>query len=221
MHIKNTPSTYTLIGANLLPLIGVLFFSWSLTEILLIFWAETAIVGFFTFWKILLSKKIDDQEVQTIQKLKESNPEKYNGLKPGKTTKFFLSVFFPVHFGGFMMGHAFFLIALFGDVGTPLQHIDMKGILFSLSTLFISHLFSFFMNYIGKKEYLLYSPQQLILQPYKRIVIMHMAVLFGGIFAEALGTPIYALIILILGKIVVDLFSHAHEHKEVNQLSIT
>jgi len=217
MHIKNTPSTYTLIGANLLPLFGVLFFSWSLTEILLIFWAETAIVGFFTFWKLVFSKKIDDQELKTLEALRKSNPEKYKDWKPGNTTKIFLGFFFPVHFGGFMLGHAFFLVSMFGDVGTPLSSIDLKGVLFSLATLFVSHMFSFFTNYIGKKEYLLYSPQQLMLQPYKRIVIMHMAVLFGGIFAETLGTPIYALIILILGKIVVDLFSHSQEHKDVTQ----
>ncbi|HBB38104.1 MAG: hypothetical protein UV82_C0002G0060 [Candidatus Magasanikbacteria bacterium GW2011_GWD2_43_18] len=221
MRFPRTLSTYTLIGANAVPLLGVLFLSWSLTEVLLIFWAETAIVGFFTFWKVIYSKKVDDQERKTIEQLKESNPEKYNNVKPGNTTKIFLSFFFPLHFGGFMVGHAFFLVLLFGDVGTPLSDIVLKGVLFSLATLFVSHVFSFFTNYIGKKEYLLYSPQQLMVQPYKRVVIMHIAVLLGGIFAVALGTSIYALIILIIGKIVVDLFSHAQEHKDATQPLLT
>ncbi len=37
-----------LVVGNLLPLLGALFFGWSFSEILWLYWLESAIIGFFT-----------------------------------------------------------------------------------------------------------------------------------------------------------------------------
>ena len=84
--------------------------------------------------------------------------------------------------------------------------------MYSLLTLFASHLVSFFVNYVGKKEYHDMTPQVVMIQPYKRVVMMHITVLFGGIVVSALGSPVVALVILVLMKIALDLFAHKKEH---------
>ncbi|OIO19779.1 MAG: hypothetical protein CO029_01285 [Candidatus Magasanikbacteria bacterium CG_4_9_14_0_2_um_filter_41_10] len=208
MKNNRSISTYSLIVVNLIPLFGVLFLSWSLIEILFLFWAETAVIGFFTFWKIFLSKKIDPEELTTAKKLPNTH------IQPGRAIKIVLLFFFPFHFGMFMLGHFIFLIIVFVEHG-PFQTLGEnlgKGILFSFVSLFISHLISFLVNYIGKKEYEQYSPQELMIQPYKRVVIMHVTILLGGIVISALGAPVFALVMLVLMKILLDLFAHTKEH---------
>ena len=44
--------------------------------------------------------------------------------------------------------------------------------------------------------------------PYRRIVIMHVTIIIGGGLSLALGTPVIALMLLILLKTAVDLRAH-------------
>jgi hypothetical protein len=41
------PSVFAIIAANQLPLLGVLFWGWSVFALLLLFWPENVIIGFF------------------------------------------------------------------------------------------------------------------------------------------------------------------------------
>src|SRR5947199_7622205 len=49
-------SALLLVAANAIPLVGVLFFGWSLWTILVLYWAENGIVGLWTVPKILLAR---------------------------------------------------------------------------------------------------------------------------------------------------------------------
>lgn len=49
-------SAILLVAANLIPLVGVLFFGWSLWTILVLYWVENGIVGFWNVPKILLAQ---------------------------------------------------------------------------------------------------------------------------------------------------------------------
>lgn len=49
-------SAIVLIAANLIPLVGVVFFGWSLWTILVLYWVENGIVGFWNVPKILLAR---------------------------------------------------------------------------------------------------------------------------------------------------------------------
>lgn len=48
--------------------------------------------------------------------------------------------------------------------------------------------------------------------PYKRVVILRLTIIFGGFAAMALGSPVYALLLLIGIKTALDLKSHQKEH---------
>lgn len=49
-------------------------------------------------------------------------------------------------------------------------------------------------------------------EPYRRVIIMHMTLIFGGFLTLSFGTNITALMLLLLLKIVADLRSHISQH---------
>jgi len=79
--------------------------------------------------------------------------------------------------------------------------------------LVVSHLFSFFWNYLYRGEYRRVSLPILMFSPYARVVVLHVTILVGGFGAMALGSPLWALIILLGLKIGIDLAAHLKEHR--------
>jgi hypothetical protein len=134
--------------------------------------------------------------------------------------KFFMVPFFAFHYGLFCLVHGVFVFALFGhdDFG---HHFGPFGPLGNLFTVFkeqqlwwgvaplaASHLYSFVVNYLGHGEYRRTVVPLLMFQPYARIIVLHLAILFGGFIAMALGSGFGVLAILIVGKTLLDLHFH-------------
>ena len=196
-----TPSLLALLLANAVPIIGVLFLGWTVFPLLLLYWLENVIVGGFNVAKMLLARPAE--------------PIYWAG-------KLFLIPFFIVHFGGFTFVHGVLLVALFGPKG--LQPFDLltavpAGIRtnqlgWGFLSLVASHGFSFFWNYLKNGEYQRASLQILMGQPYGRIVVLHLTVLFGGWVVILLGSPVGALVVLVGLKTAADWRAHVAERKK-------
>lgn len=195
------PSTLCLIAANLVPLAGVLFLGWNLGELMLLFWSESAIVGFYNVMKLIVV---------------------------GRLAAIFTVPFFIGHYGGFMSAHFMFVYFLFiqggqgggTSAGVYTVLVEMFGPLWpALLSLFISHGISFWTNFIGNQEHVGRTTSQQMQEPYKRIMIMHVTIIFGGWFLMLLGTPLPALVLLIILKIAVDTRAHQREHTAAPTLS--
>ena len=78
--------------------------------------------------------------------------------------------------------------------------------------LVISHGVSFVNNFVGRSEYLRITPQEQMMQPYQRVIMLHVTVLAGGLVVLLLGQPTLALVLLILLKTGADLRAHVMEH---------
>ncbi len=189
-----SPSALALIGANLLPLAGVLMGHWQLGDVMLLFWCESAIIGFFTVLKIAIA---------------------------GKWAALVSVPFFAAHFGGFMAAHFLFIYGFFlegpagGGAGRGMREV-LTGLFTplwpALAALFASHAVSFGVNFIGRQEYATATPRSLMSAPYRRVILMHVTVIFGGWLAMLLGNPAPALALLIVLKIAADLYGHRREH---------
>ena len=81
--------------------------------------------------------------------------------------------------------------------------------------LFISHGVSFVTNFVGQKEYEGMTVQKQMAAPYRRIIMMHLTLIFGGFVTMTLGDPVPVLLIFILVKIIVDVRAHLKEHSQV------
>ena len=196
-----SPSLLALVLANAIPIVGVLFLGWTVFPLLLLYWLENVVVGGFNVAKMLLAQP--------------SEPVSWLG-------KLFLIPFFIVHFGGFTFVHGVLVVAFFGPKDT--HPFDLLTVVpaairanhlgWGLLSLTASHGLSFYWNYLHNGEYQRASLNTLMGQPYGRIVVLHLTVLFGGWVVMLLGSPVPALIILIALKTAADWRAHQSERRK-------
>ena len=188
-------STLALIAANMIPVAGTLFYGWELGTVLVLYWAESAIIGFYNLLKIAVI---------------------------GRWLVLLAGPFFLGHFGGFMAGHFLFLYLLF--VNGPIEGVSeptglgevwqlFYAIWPALTALNISHGLTIFQNIINRGENRERTVKDQMSEPYSRIIFMHQVIIFGGGLTLVLGdaTPV---ILLIIGlKILFDVRAHLKEHR--------
>ena len=194
------PSVIALILANLVPVGGVLFFGWEVFPLMFLFWSENVIVGAFNVLKMIFAG---------------------GGGAAGQASKFFIIPFFCVHYGLFTFVHGIFVIALFGGGLRPGAGLPNSGMFWrvmqenhlgwAILGLAVSRGISFATNYLGNGEYKNITAPMLMMQPYGRIVVLHIAILGGGFLMLALHSPALGLILLVALKTALDLAGHLKE----------
>lgn len=186
-------SSLALIAANLVPVAGAVFLGWKLSDVMVLYWAESAVIGFFNVCKIAVIGR-------------------WFALAAGP--------FFLGHFGGFMAVHFLFIYMIFvkgpDSAGGDLAEVARLFMVLwpALLALAISHAYSFFANFLGRGEYKGRTVKDQMSEPYARIVFMHLVLIFGGGLSIALGQTDLVLIAVIAAKIFVDLKSHIREHSK-------
>lgn len=188
-----SPSTLLLILANLVPVFGAGFLGWRLADVMVLYWAESAVVGFYNVLKLI-----------TI----------------GRWFALLTVPFFIGHFGAFMAVHFLFLYGIFIEGPNRLSSGDLGevatlfvGLWPGLAALVVSHGFSFLHNFLGRHEYAGRSLRTQMTEPYGRIVFMHLVLIFGGGLTLVLGEPAPVLIIVIALKVALDVRAHLRQRQ--------
>jgi hypothetical protein len=213
-----------LLTANVIPLFGVLFFGWNVFYIVILYWAENVVIGFYNVLKMVFAAV--------------PHPIVHLG-------KLFLIPFFIVHYGGFTAVHGFFVLALFhkDGQGPTMSGMDWPcflvfvqmllnviGYMYSVIppqvrlavlVLFASHGISFVQNYLLKKEYVTAKPDKLMGSPYGRVIVMHITILAGGFLTMAIGSPTILLVILVILKTILDVSLHNRSHEKATALVLS
>jgi Family of unknown function (DUF6498) len=210
-----------LILANLVPLVGVLWFGWDVWGILIIYWLENGIYGLFNVLKMRKAAGPEDgSPMTTAETRRRLNGFTVNGRPPTGFDKAALVPFFIMHYGIFWVVHGIFVLtlpmfAMMGADGAPDfgATVNPLAILFVVVCLFISHGVSYRLNYIGRAEYLRTTAAQQMFAPYGRLVVLHVTIIFGAVLIGMTGAPAAAIVVLVLLKIVLDLGLHLAEHR--------
>jgi len=202
-------SEATLIGANIVPLIGVLLFGWSIFMILFMYWLENVVVGIYNVLKIAKLKLRINPESESVKILKKKNEKSVKNL--GSCAKAVMIIFFIFHFGLFTFVHGVFVVAVFYPEGLHFADFASDGF-WMFIVLMISHGFSYVQNFLGKKEYEKMNMGQVFVAPYSRVIVMHLVVIFGAICALQFGAPLGSLVVLIVLKTSADFAAHKKEH---------
>lgn len=198
-----SPSAIALLAANMLPLVGVVLWGWSVFETMFLFWLENVVVGMMNVLKMAIV-----------------------GLYRRQAAALFITPFFCVHYGLFTMVHGVFVFLFFGQsfpkgsfdiVDVALTTLQTQGLWFAAAGLCASHLFSLVVHFILTGEYKSAGLDTLMKAPYARIVILHITVLFGGFVVMATGAATGALVLLVLFKTGFDLAAHARAHRGLSK----
>ena len=199
-----SPTALVLIAANLLPLYGVLILGWAVLPIMVLFWLENIVIGVLNILRILFASPADASR----------RVSKFFWFRSSLSTMACLPP------------HTACLCLPFSAVNPTRHSVDGLWTIdaarraiteFSLwpgiGALAASHLFSFFWNYLGQREYQQARPEALMQAPYGRIMVLHVTIILGGLLIQLFHSPLWALLLLIGLKIGVDLRAHLKEHR--------
>lgn len=204
-----------LVLVNLLPIIGIWFWGWKLSDLFILYWAESLIIGFYWFAKLITSFTLCE-------------------VRPRKTPLFlFTLIFFLIHFGGFMFGHLLAIMSLVVFRGASIDwSVVITAVKDAFSTLtipliflFISHGYSFVSNFIMRKEYrssvITKNNNFQSIPPYGRIIVMHISIFLMSALLNAsrLLAP-FSAILIVIAKILTDLRGHRIEHRKMGVNSV-
>jgi hypothetical protein len=190
------PSVIALLLANLVPVAGVFIFHWEVFPLMFLFWSENIIVGAYNVLKMLCAA-----------------PK----TTPKGAGKLFNIPFFCVHYGMFTFVHGVIIIQIFGGgsgfphVETFLRIVRENHLEWAIFGFVIGHGISFVMNFLLNGEYQRTSAGNLFIQPYARVVVLHVAILLGGVLMMFLNSPKAGLLLLVALKTVIDLLGHYNE----------
>ena len=204
-----------LLLANLVPVIGVMYFDWDHRLVIGLFWIENLIIGGFNLAKMigamLVNKRIDP-------------------VTP---------IFFTAHYGFFCIVHGLILWELLGFEEIEVVRETGAGVLPQLTklvaegaavfnglierytpviwlgiiSLSLSKLVSFIEHFLLKGEIFSTTPNKLMGKPYGKIAIMHIGIILGAFAIEKFGSSVWLLLIIIGFKILVDVMTHIKDHQ--------
>jgi len=234
---SSSGAVVALIVANAIPLFGALFLGWNVWVILIVYWLENGIVGFFNVLKILRAEGPVDP----------TSTWRMNGKPMNVVGRGAIAGFFILHYGIFWFVHGVFVLTmpLFAGIGSGLAAssmvvegqfvngdfigttsppgadmtagFELGAVLLAVVALAISHGVSYWFNYLRLGEYKRTSPAVQMFVPYGRLVVLHVTIIIGGMAIAFTGAPAAALAILVVLKTAMDIAFHLAEHRKASQ----
>lgn len=205
MNQRVTASNITLLLANLVPLIGVLFLGWDGKGIFVIYILETVIIGLLNIIKMV---------VVGILNGTKREPE----LAPGQNVfGWGLIPFFIFHYYFFIFVQSVLYFA-FSSIWHPagpepfnvfanfMPYITGETRL-ALISLTIANVMYVIENFILSGEYRTTTMSALMFQPYKRIFLQQFVVILGGFIFMLSGSVTAVAVLFIFLKIAADYIS--------------
>jgi len=189
--MRLSASITLLILVNLIPVIGVLTWNWDLGTLLVLYWLESLIIGFFNLFKISQSK-------------------------PEPATRIWTSLFFTFHYGIFWIVHGVFLIAMLipkidaanPDLKFPFASLVAVNLKWVLLAFFLSHGFSYLRDYLTIPESERRTTIAQMFVPYGRVLVLHIVILLGAFLLAEKSRVVEVLLLFTGAKIVLDLVTY-------------
>ncbi|ELZ93180.1 DUF6498-containing protein [Haloferax sulfurifontis] len=206
-----------LVVANLVPLVGVVWFDWSLKALLVAYWLESGVVGLLNVPKILAASGRGDGgssinatvNGRQVDLSPPDDPRDGFHLYPSNVP---IAGFFAMHYGIFWVVHGVFVwsfdaFAVGGVGGVPLGAVFLAA-----GATVLSHGGSFAVNFVGREEYRSVSPGKQMSEPYRRVIVLHLTIVLGAFLVAASGAPAAALVVMVVVKTALDAGAHLREH---------
>jgi hypothetical protein len=180
--------------SNVLVIIYTMVDGWDIGLMMIIYWTQSVIIGFFHLFRIQLLRSF-------CTKGFTSNGQPVPEPPAGKWST---AIFLAVHYGFFHLVYAIFLIGFVTDgSGGGLSVYLVSALVF-----FLGHGYSFYQNVKSDLERRPNLGTMMFL-PYARILPMHLTILLGNL----LGSSGYSVILFSGLKTAADYLMHIVEHR--------
>jgi hypothetical protein len=194
--MKLDSTSKAILFGNIVTIFLAVFLSYDLSLLVWLYWAESIIIGIFAFLKLLTGG------------FREPANLKKNSI---------LAVFFAVHYGMFHFGYFIFLSVL---PWFALRAVEIPNLVFGAWVFLATHAYSFYRNVFLKKDEVpagLKASKLQFIEPYSRIVPMHLTIILSGIVIAffGIGTNIGLLLLFMALKTVSDLYFHKRKNRLV------
>lgn len=176
------PATLAILAANFLPLAGVLFFGWSLFQVMLLFWADNVVIGLYMALRVRLTYR-----TWPVGRGYGSIEYQIRGALFGLFAYFLFSFI-----------HGLFLVLIFQDTGS-LKRADFAVALLALVASRGFDLYATLRSPANAKRN----------DEFVRVVVLHVGLVGGAFLAVWLGTPVAVLALLVVLKAASDIFARA------------
>jgi hypothetical protein len=186
LQTRIRPGLALLVLLNLVPLAGVLVWGWKSFDLIFLYWMENVVIGVFTAVRMVVRPYGHPLEL---------------------VFPLLLAPFFCVHYGMFTWGHGTFVVSLFGPDGlngfellpAALSVLATPYMLAGLGALTLIQTVDWIRD-AHQRGLGADSVKDLMVKPYRRIVVLHITILAGGFALAALDEPTAGLLILMLVK---------------------
>jgi hypothetical protein len=188
----------------LLPLLGVAALDWSVASMFGLYWVESATVGACHWLKLLAARgRIEDPQLERALAADGASSAEQRGQQLEASRRFqhaLLPWLFLFHYGAFCAIHAAIIAFLFDGAFADLS--SALGIV-ALVAIAVAQALDY-ARFRADPAVVALPRNVLFMQPYRRVVVLHVVLLLGAIPA-LLGSPSIAALLLTTIKLGVEL----------------
>jgi hypothetical protein len=196
------PSTISLVLVNIITIFFAIIEKWSLVTLLIIYWNQSLIIGFFTIIRIIKLKRF----TTNFYKI-NGVPAEIDSKTKFRVTKDFISMYGIIHLIYFYLIYSLDKSFL----NNSLLHLNFLIIILESIVFFINHLYSFIHNSIKEKDKIK-DLGDILAVPYLRILPMHIVLFIGSLIIAITSNSIYTLSLFLILKTFMDVLTHIGEH---------
>ena len=194
-----------IVAFNVFPIIGVWYLGWKSFDLIFLYWFENVIIGVFTVLRFLVRPYQHPLDILRV---------------------LLFVPFFTFHYGMFCTVHGIFVMMLFGkgyvqNMGHDLMDVYaqafylLHNISLMVGALSLLALQAFYWIYdIVKSGFGDTDLKQLMVAPYRRIVILHLSIIGSGFALAFLNEPLSGLILLVVLKTTMDVYFWRHDKEK-------
>ena len=110
-----------------------------------------------------------------------------------------------MHYGMFTFVHGIFVLVYFGIVGGGLAAFK-GGLILPVLSILAWQAVQLGLDTMYSQGFKGRAPDQMMFEPYPRVFALHIAVILGGFLIGEIGSPVWALVALVVVKTLSDLF---------------
>lgn len=215
------PGVVEMLATTAIPIVGIVGFGWSGIHILLLYWFENSVVGVFSLLRLVLTRPIYEHRADYLRAhpwLLQHYPMSAEDWATARTLpvkrsgsykEFFVPLFLG-HYTFFLWIHAFLIATLVAKLPGRewwklFENEWSAGLGFAIASIAVTHGWRFWTEDLQGRRYTRSCPFLTMVYPYRRLLVLQVALLLGGLAIIHFALPAALAILLILVKAAFDM----------------